>query len=172
MGKVYVTSNLQLGRPGAIKKYNRDFKDVDAMTDGLIKNWNEVVTKDDTVYHLGNFAHDPKTAQESLLRLNGTILLCLGEHDQAIEQLYEKKMFRPGVDIIKCIETDKENQVSLSYYPLGAWPGKNKKWFSIIGYPAKSFKSDPKKRIINASTDLWGHKPQELHKVVDIFKDF
>ena len=172
MSKVFVTSNLQLGRPGAIKKYNRNFKDVTEMTDTLINNWNETVTKDDTVYHLGNFAHDPKTAQESLLRLNGTILLCLGEHDQAIEQLFEKKMFRPGVELIKCIETDTENQVSLSYYPLGSWPGKNKKWFSIIGYPAKSFKSDPKKKIINASTDLWGHKPQELHKIVDIFKDF
>lgn len=172
MGKVYVTSNLQLGRPGVIKKYNRDFDDVDTMSDALIRNWNEVVTKDDTVYHLGNFAHDPKTAQEALLRLNGTINLTLGEHDQAIEQLSEKNMFRPGVKIVKCIEEDVTNKVSLSYYPLGAWPGKTKKWFSIIGYPAKSFKSDPKKRIINASTDLWGHRPQELHKVVDIFKDF
>jgi calcineurin-like phosphoesterase family protein len=62
MGKIFVTSNLQLGRPGAIKKYNRDFADVDEMTDRLIRNWNEVVTKDDTVYHLGNFAWDPRTA--------------------------------------------------------------------------------------------------------------
>ena len=27
MGKIFVTSNLQLGRPGAIKKYKRDFDD-------------------------------------------------------------------------------------------------------------------------------------------------
>jgi calcineurin-like phosphoesterase family protein len=172
MGKIFVTSNLQLGRPGAIKKYKRDFANVDEMTDKLIANWNEVVTREDTVYYLGNFAWDPKTAQDAMLRLNGNIKFCLGEHDQAIEHLDSKKMFRPGCEIIKCIETDTKNQVSLSYYPLGAWPGKTKKWFSIIGYPAKQFKSDPKKRIINASTDLWSHKPQELHKVVDIFKDF
>lgn len=172
MGKTFVTSNLQLGRPGAIKKYNRDFSNVDAMTDILISNWNEVVTKDDTIYCLGNFAWDPKTAQDAMLRLNGKIMFCLGEHDQAIEHLAEKNMLRPDCKIVKCIETDKEHKVSLSYYPLGAWPGKTKKWFSIIGYPAKSYKSDPKKRIINASTDLWSHKPQELQKIIQIFEDF
>ena len=172
MSKIFVTSNLQLGRPGAIKKYKRDFKDVDEMTDQLIANWNTVVTKDDTVYYLGNFAQDPKTAQDAMLRLNGNIKFCLGEHDQALEHLNEKKMLRRGCEIIKCIEQDAENKVAISYYPLGAWPGKSKKWFSVIGYPAKSFKSDPKKRIINASTDLWQHKPQELSKVVSIFEDF
>jgi|TARA_B100000963_G_scaffold148538_1_gene129562 calcineurin-like phosphoesterase family protein len=172
MGKTYVTSNLQLGRPGSIKKYKREFEHVDEMTDALINNWNTVVTKDDTVFHLGNFAHDPKTAQDAMLRLNGKIMFCLGEHDEAIEHLDSKNMLRPGCKIIKCIETNSDHKVSLSYYPLGAWPGKTKKWFSIIGYPAKQFKSDPKKRIINVSTDLWGHKPQELPKVVSIFEDF
>lgn len=172
MGKIFVTSNLQLGRPGAIKKYNRSFEHVDQMTDQLILKWNEIVTQDDTVYHLGNFAWDPKTAQDATLRLNGTIKFILGEHDEAIQHLNKKGMLRPGCEIMRCIEEDPANKVSVSYYPLGAWPGKSKKWFSVIGYPAKSFKSDPKKRIINASTDLWQHKPQELSKLVDIFKDF
>ena len=83
MGKTFVTSNLQLGRPGAIKKYNRDFENVDQMTDKMIACWNETVTKDDTVYHLGNFAWDPKTAQDAMLRLNGNIKFIVGEHDQA-----------------------------------------------------------------------------------------
>ena len=172
MGKTFVTSNLQLGRPGAIKKYNRDFANVDEMTDALISKWNETVTKDDTVYHLGNFAWDPKTAQDALLRLNGNIKLCPGEHDQAIEHLDAKNMFRPGCEIIKCIEESPKNECALSYWPMAYWPNKRKKWFSVIGYPAKQFKSDPKKRIINVSTDLWGHKPQELSKVIEIFQDF
>ena len=149
MGKIYVTSNLQLGRPSTIKKYDRDFSHVDEMTDALINQWNTVVTKDDTVYHLGNFAHDPKTAQDAMLRLNGKIFFCLGEHDRAVEMLDNKNMLRPGCKIIKCIEEDAATNCAFSYYPLAAWPGKRKKWFSIIGYPAKQFKSDPKKRIIN-----------------------
>ena len=172
MGKIYVTSNLQLGRPSTIKKYDRDFSHVDEMTDALINQWNTVVTKDDTVYHLGNFAHDPKTAQDAMLRLNGKIFFCLGEHDRAVEMLDGKNMLRPGCKIIKCIEEDVAKNCVFSYYPLAAWPGKRKKRFSIIGYPAKQFKSDPKKRIINVSTDLWGHKPQELTKLIEIFQDF
>lgn len=172
MGKIFVTSNLQLGRPGAIKKYSRGFEHVDEMTDALISNWNEVVTKDDTVWHLGNFAHDPKTAQDAMIRLNGTINFILGEHDQALEHLNEKNMLRPGCHIKQCIEECSQTKVAFSYWPLAAWPNKTKKWFSIIGYPAKSFKSDPKKRIINSSTDLWSHRPQELEKVVSIFEDF
>lgn len=171
MGKIFVTSNMQLGRPSVIKKYKRDFKDVDEMTDKMISTWNEIVTKDDTVYHLGNFAHDPKTAQDALLRLNGTIYFVQGEHDQALETLRDKGMLRPGVELKKCIELEKEEQVALSYWPLAAWPNKSKKWFSIIGYPLKSFKSDPKKRTINVSTDLWNHKPQELAKITSIFED-
>ena len=47
---IYVTSNLQLGRPGAIKKYNRDYDHVDKMTEDLILKWNEVVKQEDTVH--------------------------------------------------------------------------------------------------------------------------
>lgn len=172
MGKIFVTSNLQLGRPGAIKKYNRDFADVDEMTDRLIKNWNEVVTKDDTVYHLGNFAWDPRTAQAALLALNGTIKFIIGEHDNAIEVLQSKGMLRPGVSIVKCIEEDEIAESVLSYWPVAHWPHKRKGWYSVIGYPLKSFKSDPKKKVINASTDFWSNKPQELTKLVGIFNDF
>ena len=76
--KVFVTSNLQLGRPAAIKTYKRDFKSVDEMNDALINKWNSIITNKDVVYHLGNFAWDPKTAQDALLRLNGTIYFSLG----------------------------------------------------------------------------------------------
>ena len=135
MGKTFVTSNLQLGRPGAIKKYKRDFKDVDEMDAALIKAWNTIVTQNDTVYHLGNFAWDPRTAQSAMLAL-------------------------------------RDNEAVLSYWPLSYWPNKSKKWYSIIGFPQKTFKSDPKKKIINASTDFWSHKPQELAKLMGIFNDF
>lgn len=172
MGKTFVTSNLQLGRPGAIKKYKRDFKDVDEMDAALIKAWNTIVTQNDTVYHLGNFAWDPRTAQSSMLALNGNIKFVLGEHDEAVELLEIKGMLRPGCEIVKCITEDRDNEAVLSYWPLSYWPNKSKKWYSIIGFPQKTFKSDPKKKIINASTDFWSHKPQELSKLMGIFNDF
>ena len=84
--KIFVTSNLQLGRPAAIKQYKRSYTDVDQMTDDLILKWNETVKAEDTVFYLGNFAHDPKTAQDALQRLNGNIKL---NDDVKINKVYE-----------------------------------------------------------------------------------
>ena len=168
--KVFVTSNLQLGRPAAIKTYKRDFKSVDEMNDALINKCNSIITNKDVVYHLGNFAWDPKTAQDALLRLNGTIYFSLGEHDKAIETLSEKNLFRPGVSIVKCLEELPELNSVISYWPLGTWPKKTKN-YSIIGYPGKKFKSNPKSKIINVSTDLWNNEPQDLERIIEIFRD-
>ena len=170
---IFVTSNLQLGRPGAIKKYNRNYDNVDQMTEDLILKWNEVVKQEDTVYHLGNFAWDPKTAQDALLRLNGRIYFTRGDHDKALEVLDEKGMLRNRVQMIDCLTTLPELNLSLTYLPLKAWPNKRgKKAYNIIGYPEKKFKSDPKERIINVSTDLWKNQPQDLNKLLEIFSDF
>lgn len=169
---IYVTANMQLGRPSAIKKYSRDYPNVDEMTKKMIDKWNEVVTKDDVVYHIGNFAWDPKTAQEALLRLNGQIYFIMGEHDQALETLETKGMLRARNQITDDIVELKDQGVILSYWPMKVWPNKSKKYYSVIGYPLKKYKSDPKERVINAATDFWSNKPQDLVKLVEIFADF
>ena len=167
----FVTSNLQLGRPQAIKKYNRPFKDVDEMTESLIKEWNSVVTSNDLVYHLGNFAWDPKTAQDALERMNGQIWLLPAEYDDAVMILARKGMLRQGVKVINRILPLEAYKATLSYWPMEAWPEKNKGYYSIIGHPQKQYKSDPAKKRINVSTDLWGYKPQDLEKTLQIFYD-
>jgi calcineurin-like phosphoesterase family protein len=170
--KTFVTSNLQLGRPSAIKKYNRSYDDVDEMTEDLILKWNSVVNKEDTVYHLGNFAHDPKTAQDSIVKLNGTIKFIEGDFDTAIILLNEKGMLDPKCSIINCVNFINDFNCAFSYWPMSAWPKKTTKSWSIIGYPDKKHKSNPKVRIINVSTDLWQNTPQELEKLIGIFSDF
>ncbi len=167
----FVTSNLQLGRPSVMKTYKRDFENVDAMDTYLINKWNSVVKAEDVVYHLGNFAWDPKTAADSLLRLNGTIKFIIGEHDKALLTLADKNILRAGVFVLKDIEVDVALKSVLSYWPLGAWPNKSKKYYSIVGFPGKNFKSNPANRVINVSTDLWGNTPQELERIIEIFKD-
>ena len=169
---IYVTSNMQLGRPNALSMYQREYENVDDMTKKMIDKWNETVTQDDIVYHIGNFAWDPKTAQDALLRLNGQICFIKGEHDAALDTLKSKGMLRNRVTLVDDIVMLSQQGVTLSYWPLKAWPGKSSKFYSIIGYPDKSFKSNPKERTINASTDLWQNKPQDIVKLTEIFEDF
>ena len=54
------------------------------MNEGLIKAWNETVTPEDVVYHLGDFAMgDRRLIPDILARLNGHITLIQGNHDRS-----------------------------------------------------------------------------------------
>jgi len=56
--------------------------DANWMNDTIIKRWNEVVTQDDLVYHIGDFAFKGVLNSKRFeQRLNGDIVHILGNHD-------------------------------------------------------------------------------------------
>lgn len=53
------------------------------MDNGIIDNWNSVVSKDDTVYHLGDFCFTGNNvARDYEKRLNGRVVHINGNHDK------------------------------------------------------------------------------------------
>ena len=67
-----------------IQYCDRPFTNVEEMNDYIIQQWNSVVGKNDTVYHLGDFALQSRkeTIKNLVSRLNGNIILILGNHDR------------------------------------------------------------------------------------------
>ena len=68
-----------------IRRYeNRPFTTVLEMNEKLIENWNQIVTKEDTVYVLGDFSDytDAEMDRKILNRLNGNKILVMGNHDK------------------------------------------------------------------------------------------
>ena len=65
------------------------------MNEVLINNWNSVVDKDSTVFHLGDFAWGGfKQWKEVRDRLNGHIILIKGNHDiKNLTSTAEKELF-------------------------------------------------------------------------------
>jgi len=93
---VWFTSDSHFGHANIIKYCNRPWnsgkggdgelvvaeKDVYAMNEAIIANWNSVIGKDDVVWHLGDFALGNRARiPEYVSRLNGHKRLVLGNHD-------------------------------------------------------------------------------------------
>ena len=169
--KIFMTSNLQLGRPSAIGKWKRPFDNVNQMDDELIANWNKVVTNDDTVYCLGNFAWDPKTAYDSMLRLKGKKIYILGEIDQPLIDLSRKNNLPANNKIVSDIFVDHNIKAVLSYYPLKEWEKKNKGYWHVTGFPNRKHKTVPKSKIINCSIDQCNYKPQDINSIIGLLNE-
>lgn len=80
---IFFTSDTHFGHANIIKYCDRPFKDTDHMDEAIIERWNETVSPEDTVYHLGDIALG--TIADSLpkvARLNGYKIAVLGNHDR------------------------------------------------------------------------------------------
>ena len=80
---VYFTSDTHFGHEAIIRLTKRPFSSVEEMDAVLVDGWNTTVSPEDTVYHLGDFAHrNSRSAAHYRNLLNGTIHLILGNHDE------------------------------------------------------------------------------------------
>lgn len=117
---LFFTSDTHFGHQNILQYSQRPFKSVEEMDRVLIDNWNNAVAKDDTVYHLGDFAFgEPKRIKEVVNQLNGNIVLIKGNHDRHPEKLtdvfggiYEQLMLKVG-----------GQRVLLNHYPYLCYAG-------------------------------------------------
>lgn len=79
--KIFFTSDTHFGHANIIEFAKRPFSSVEEMDEALIKNWNERVPKDGLVFHLGDFSFGRHSCEKYLKRLNGKIVLIVGNHD-------------------------------------------------------------------------------------------
>lgn len=169
MGKTFVTSDTFFGRKNALK--SRGFSDVETMNDVMINKWNEKVNKSDTVYHLGNFAWDPFSANLTLQELNGRIKFLLGNKDKALNEaagMYEKVTVLP----LQIVELKKFNMV-LCHYPMEHWNGKEDGSIHLHGHTYSEFPTDLTKSLkFNICSDYWGLAPIELNVLLDMVYEF
>ena len=89
---IYLTSDLHFGHKNIIKLTNRPFSDVHEMNETLIKNWNNTIKPQDTIYILGDlcFKMSLEESHKIIQRLNGKKVLIRGNHDKQ----YDEGLFR------------------------------------------------------------------------------
>ena len=169
--KIFITSDTFFGRSSIIDIAKRPFKTVEEMDSVLIENWNSVVSEEDIVYHLGNFAWSPVVTDNVLKVLNGSIRFMLGDFDDALKEVIE---YYNGIDLFKDdIHKDYKHKIVLSHWPLAEWPGKDKGIYHFHGHMINSMKTDmTQSNRVNVCTDHWGYKPQEIKSLFSMFKAF
>lgn len=164
----FITSDTWFGREFICDIAKRPFKDVNEMNNILIKNWNKNVKKNDVVFHLGNFAWDPITAENVLKNLNGKIYFLLGNEDDALVEVCNKFKNVHVIDYgyVKIPYYD----IVISHYPMLDWPGKDTG--SVLFHGHSVYKNDTKfvsgSNVVNVCTDFWDYSPVKISSIYNI----
>lgn len=117
----YYISDLHLSHENIMRFDKRPYDDITEMNEDLIKRWNSVVTKKDTVYILGDFCWQPASKwPEYLKRMNGKKVLIKGNHDPRCMSDEVDRLFQ-GIYDFRVIN-DGEYEVVMSHYPLLFYP--------------------------------------------------
>lgn len=84
MSRKWVISDTHFYHDRVITYEKRPFADIDEMNCQIIKRWNQVVSKRDKVFHLGDFSFGNKCQVADIVgQLKGDIYLILGNHDRS-----------------------------------------------------------------------------------------
>lgn len=129
--EIWFTSDIHFGHSNIIKHANRPFADVEEMDEGLVREWNARIGKEDTVYFLGDFSFhkEPKT-RDIFFNLNGRNKhLVRGNHDgKAVTGL--PWTTQSDLTTLKF----GGNRFELCHYPLEVWNAAHHGAFHLHGH--------------------------------------
>jgi calcineurin-like phosphoesterase family protein len=187
--KSFLSSDHHFWHARVIEYCKRPFKDVEEMNEILIKNWNEVVGPEDTVYYLGDFSMAFRSVEIFTKRLNGNKILFAGNHDwvhpankksntpekQAIwfqkyidngwaEVHLTGEIDIPGVGIVNVnhlpYKNPKEQLRHDKFRPID-----DGRWL-LCGHVHEKW--DQRRKMINVGVDVRGFKPMSFEEVAKI----
>lgn len=102
---------------------HRGFADVEEMNEYMIARWNNKVRRNDEVVVIGDLSWGKVEETNAVLkRLNGTLYLILGNHDQI---LFDRKIDAARFKWMKYYEelSDNKRKVVLCHYPIMCYNG-------------------------------------------------
>lgn len=178
---IFFTSDFHVGHDNVIKFDGRPFKSTDEMHETLIRNWNSVVSNDDTVFYLGDLSHRcrPEVVKEFVDQLKGKIHCILGNHDRYrdLSRLGRfEKIYEYGTDV--SIKDDDANRgyqdIVLCHYAVLSWNKQHHGAWHLHGHSHQSITKNPdmewyyKRKVIDAGCNGWDYTPISYVQLKDI----
>ena len=121
----WVTSDLHFGHKNIMtfcpEARSRFKLDLDYMNETMVKEWNEMIEPEDTVYILGDVAFLPAAKATSFMRrLNGRKILVEGNHDRKL--LQDPEFRAEFAEVHKYLDINYNGtKVVMFHYPIAEW---------------------------------------------------
>jgi calcineurin-like phosphoesterase family protein len=135
-GKLYFTSDPHYNHANIIKYCKRPFTDVEEMNYRLILNWNSLISHDDKVFILGDFAYGDKMDLTRILnQLSGQKYLIKGNHDRdnCIPNFKFVEVFE-GYKTMYVKDPDGHREITLCHFPMMSWQSSHKGSWNLHGH--------------------------------------
>jgi len=187
---IFFTSDHHFYHANVINYCARPFATVEDMNEAMVKNWNETVGPDDTVYCLGDFSMAFRSVELFSNRLNGIKYLVPGNHDfchsyhkksrnEDKRKEWIKKYEENGWIVLPeqtTLDLPEIGVVNLCHHPyilIDARDDKYLKWrpkddgkWLLCGHVHEKWKVVDK--MINIGVDQWGFKPVSVKQIQEI----
>ena len=140
MSELYITSDIHFSH-ARILDYcasSRPFSYLDEMNDAIIENWNNKVQKDSIVYILGDLSFaKPSHTIELLNRLNGTLRLIVGNHDN--DKYLRSEEFCNRFEWMKMYHEEKimDIPIVMFHFPILEWHHRHYGTIHVHGHQLK-----------------------------------
>jgi len=172
---IYFTSDQHYNHKNIIEYCSRPFKDVDDMNRSLIERHNAVVSKEDTVWHLGDFSLSEKVIPDILPQLNGKHYLVAGNHDGCFRKHKKHKKIAERYIEFGFLEVHQEIVLEgflINHLPYlgeckevkyGEYRPQNKGMWLLHGHIHNLWKVNGK--MINVGVDVWDYSPVSIDTI-------
>lgn len=162
MSKVFFISDHHFGHKHIIDFESRPFSDVEQMNVRMIELWNSVVSKEDKVFHLGDFSFlNREKTKEIIAQLHGYKILIMGNHDRGRSRSW---WLDAGFHEVSEYPIVYGGFYFLSHEPM--YINKHMPYVNIHGHiHGQKYEGD---QYINVSVEQWGYQPVWFEKIKEM----
>ena len=179
---IFFISDFHLSHKNILRFDSRPFADLDKMHEALIRNWNSVVSKDDTVFYLGDLSFGKMNyAKWFVHQLNGNINFTLGNHDK-INQISQMNRFNVIDNEFEIYVKDDSvkgrsngyQHIILKHYPLLSWKNMSHGTIHLHGHTHQTMAKNKdydwfyKRKVIDVSCNGIDYTPISYSQVKSI----
>lgn len=167
LSKRFLISDMHFGHSRIMEYEERPFEKVEDMDEVIIKNWNDVVHKDDIIFVLGDVSFYPKEKTKQIIsQLKGRKFLILGNHDMGRSETFWKDV---GFEFVSKYPICVDEFYWMSHEPM--YLSSTMPYVNVHGHIHSKIMSTDKQpnQYVNVSVERVGYKPIDFEDIKRMF---